>query len=440
MILPTRRGVYLMAAGLPLLLVVLPFNPQLWNWGLLWALIAAALLLIDLLLTPTSRFLELDVEAPSLLYIGDSDPLWLTVTGGGFRKDQDAQVSLGFSDLIKPQPMALLQVGPQPRRFEVPLTPLQRGLGRLETVHLRWLGPLGLMARQITREIGTELPIIPNTRAVARAAPNLALNEDLIGVKQERRRGEGSEFVSLKEFGSGMDRRRIDWKRSARHGKLLAKEFDTERNHQIVFGFDCGQLMGEPIASGGEPITRLDAAINSALMLAHVCLRAGDRIGLFAFDAFVRQMLDPMGGARAFTAFAQQAGRIAQSPHESNYTLALTALGGQLQRRSLIILFSEFIDTTTSELMIDHLSRLARRHLLLFVTFTDPVLESERHAAPRDREGLASAVVAQDLARERKLVLERLRRAGLLIIETEPEKLSSALIERYAAIRAREMI
>ena len=68
------------------------------------------------------------------------------------------------------------------------------------------------------------------------------------GLKAQLERGDGAEFHALREFQPGMDRRAIDWKQSARHGKLLAKEFRTERNHHMVLAIDTGRLMCEPLA------------------------------------------------------------------------------------------------------------------------------------------------------------------------------------------------
>jgi uncharacterized protein (DUF58 family) len=442
MILPTRRGVFLMASGIPLLLALLALSPDFWNWGLLWILIAGILLLLDFVRMPRGQGLRVTVEGPGLLHIGGSDLLKLHVCAPAFSADWDVDVALALGERLLPMPRAVMALGPRERVYDVPVTPQARGPAVVEGVHLRWQGPWGLMMQQRHWAQTLEIPIVPNTRAVSMAAPNLAMNEMLIGQKKERRRGEGREFEALVEFDTGMDRRRIDWKRSARHGKLLAKEFDSERNHQVLFGFDCGQLMGEPLEArtGGAKLSRLDVSINAALMLAHVCLRGGDRVGLFAFDAMLRQVLDPVSGGSAFPLFAREAGRIVQSPHDSNYTLAITSMGGRLQRRSLIVLFSEFVDTTTAALMLEHLGRLARRHLLLFVTYRDPLLETESARMPHRQQDLASAVIAADLARERQIVLERLRRAGLLVLETTPEHLTAQLVEHYLDIRARELI
>jgi uncharacterized protein (DUF58 family) len=443
MILPTRRAIFLLATGAPLGLAAIAMNVTLWNYAALWLIVVVALLIIDALSIMPPHLISVKAKAPPLLYIGESDPLQLTVQLLKAGKSQLLTVSPWVNDLVQRLAPAQVQITDSAQDIVLPITPLGRGEAKLDGLEWRWLGPLGLMARQHIISLNAIMPVVPNTRAVAREAPKMSLDDAMIGLKQQRRKGEGSEFEALRDFGMGMDRRTIDWKHSARHGKLLAKEYDTERNHQVIFAFDCGQLMGEPIAAqanAAHPLSRLDVSINSALMLAHICLRAGDRIGLFAFDALVRRRLDPVGGSTAFGLFAHQAGRVEQQAFESNYTLGLTTLGGTLERRSLIILFSEFVDTTTAELMIDHLGRLAKRHLILFVCFNDPELSAIGDQPLKSRSDLAASVVANDMVQERRIVLERLKRAGLMVIETQAGALTPQLLERYIEIKQRELI
>jgi uncharacterized protein (DUF58 family) len=443
MILPARRAIFLLAVGAPLGLAAIAMDVMLWNYALLWLIVIGALLVIDTLMLMPAHTLDVTVKTPSLLYVGEGDVVMLQARLQQGGKNQQITITPWFNALIEQLPPANIILTDTAQDVALPIMPLARGMADVQLLEWRWLGPLRLMARQYKMPIEAQMPVVPNTRAVAREAPKMSMDDAILGLKQQRRKGEGSEFEALRDFGMGMDRRSIDWKHSARHGKLLAKEYDTERNHQVIFAFDCGQLMGEPIATqdtGEQRLSRLDVSINAALMLAHVCLRAGDRIGLFAFDALVRRQLDPIGGSAAFRLFAQQAGHMAQQAFESNYTLGLTTLGGRLQRRSLIVLFSEFTDTTTAELMIDHLGRLAKRHLIIFVTFSDPELVAVQDQPPKNREALACAVVAQDMLHERRIVLERLKRAGLMVIETRAGALTPQLLERYIAIKQRELI
>ena len=143
-----------------------------------------------------------------------------------------------------------------------------------------------------------------------------------------------------------MDNRFIDWKHSARHRKLLSKEFRIERNHQIVLAFDTGHLMAEPIGK----LTRLDHAIHAGLQLGWVALRTGDFVGEFGFDARVRHYASPQRGVRSFVGLQRGAAHLGYFPEETNYTLGLAELNARLKRRALVVLFTEFVDTTTAQL------------------------------------------------------------------------------------------
>jgi len=125
---------------------------------------------------------------------------------------------------------------------------------------------------------------------------------------------------------------------------------------------------------------------------------------------------------------------------EANYTLALATLTARLKRRSLVVLFSHFSDTTAAEMMIESLARLTRHHAVVFVTLEDRELAGFTEAEPEDVDAIARAVTADALARQRQLVLTRLRRMGVDVIEAPHDKLGFAVIDRYLALRAQEAI
>jgi uncharacterized protein (DUF58 family) len=198
--------------------------------------------------------------------------------------------------------------------------------------------------------------------------------------------------------------------------------------------------MREPI--GGVP--RLDHAINAALLLSYASLKGGDRVGLYGFDARVRMRAEPLGGVDRFPRLQRMTAELDYAAEETNFTLGLTLLAQQLQRRSLIVLFTDFVDTVTAELMIENLGRLSNRHLILFVTLQDPELRSLVDAAPDSipgsMESVARSVVADELRKERLVVFEKLRRLGVQCLEAPYNRVGTDLINRYLAIKQREMI
>ena len=166
----------------------------------------------------------------------------------------------------------------------------------------------------------------PNLAAVRSPALQSFLRDAQFGLIARRIRGEGTDFEALAEYQPGMDRRRIDWKSSARHVHLFAKEYETERNNQIVFAFDCGQAMCEPV----DGLPRIDRAVTAALTASYVALKGGDRVALFGFADKPELMTPFATEARTFYRLQTAAASIDYVPREPNFTLALAIVGFSL--------------------------------------------------------------------------------------------------------------
>jgi uncharacterized protein (DUF58 family) len=198
-----------------------------------------------------------------------------------------------------------------------------------------------------------------------------------------------------------MDRRAIDWKQSARHTKLHAKQFRSERNNQNVFAVDAGRQMADPVAG----VPRLDRAVSAMLLTAWVALKVGDRVALHAFDARPRLASGLVSGTAAFGELQRAAARIGYSGEESNYGFALTTLAARLNRRSMIVLLTEITDIVSADFLVRAAARLIERHLLLVVVLRDEELEAILDRPPVEADDIARSVTASALLRDRLLVL-----------------------------------
>ena len=276
----------------------------------------------------------------------------------------------------------------------------------------------------------------PNIGEVRSPALQTFLRDAQTGLIARRIRGEGTQFEALSEYQSGMERRRIDWKSSARHVRLFAKEFETERNNQIVFAFDCGQTMCEPLA--GMP--RIDRAVSAALLTSYVALKSGDRVALYGFAARPEVMTPFVSDTRDFYRLQSEAARLDYHAQEPNFTLALATLASRLQRRSLIVVFSDFTDPTSAELMVESIGRLVAKHVVLFVTLADEELEDISTAEPADMQALAMAVTADALLRQRALVTRRLQQLGVDVIEAPWNRIGTRLIDAYLTVKRKGAI
>ena len=430
---PSRRAVFAVVAGIPLSLAAALAAPSLWAAGVIWSLLAMALIALDWLLGASAHRLTVEEELPDLLGVGRSGAASFALKFGG-RTPAQVEMELDGNERfsISPHRQMLASTGNRvAAAFQ--LTPLRRGEGRLENLWLRWTGPLGLTWIQHTHALARVVPVVPDVQSVREEAMRLFQRDNNAGLQLQLERGRGSEFHALRDFQLGHDPRQLDWKQSARHHSLIVKEYRVEQNQHIVAALDTGRLMSEPLQ--GQP--RLDRAVQAILLLAFVGLKLGDRVGLYAFDSRPRLRSGSVSGVRAFPALQRLAASLDYSDQETNFTLGLTQLAGDLEHRSVIILFSDFSDTTSAELMLENVAHLLKRHTVLFVVFRDEELESMRRAEPQTARDASCAVIADMLLKERDVVMGRLRQMGVEVVDTPAEHLNAGVISAYLAVKQR---
>ncbi|MBX3594178.1 DUF58 domain-containing protein [Sphingomonas sp.] len=412
MIVPTQRAVMLVAAAAPAALLLGVLRPGGWLIAVAWVLGVCALVAIDGLMARRIAATDLALHAPSPVEVGRQ--VDLTPPDRAFAYAAEATDPLVPAD----PPLAF--------------TAARRGTAHVARIWARVAGPLGLAWRQRSAARDDEILVVPDLGPVREQGMKQFLRSRQFGARVRPESGDGTEFQSLTDFQSGMERRAIDWKASARHFGLLAREYRTERDNSIVFAVDCGRAMCEPV----DGVPRIDRAVSAALLAAFVALKSGDNVRLFAFAGRPSADSGSLSGARSFATLHRTAGGIDYCQDESNYTLSLTELDQRLRRRSLIVLFTEFTDPTSAELMLAAAARMLRRHRLLFVLFRDAETEAMIDARPSAGEDVFRSNVAAALLRERRIVIERLRRLGIEVVESSPGDMGLALAEYY--VRSRE--
>ena len=158
----------------------------------------------------------------------------------------------------------------------------------------------------------------------------------------------------------------------------MATELIPERAQPLVICLDHGRLMG----IGAGELTKLDHAINAALLLVHVALRSGDRAGMLAFSDTVTSTLPPASGHRAVAAFSRRHAAHRAGRDRGRLRRALTFYSRWQTRRSLVVIFTDVLDPDQGKALIRQCARLRRRHLPLVVTVRDPALDDAQTRCP----------------------------------------------------------
>ncbi len=317
------------------------------------------------------------------------------------------------------------------------VTPLNRGVYAFGNFTLRWQGPLGLLIREKRVLAGSTVKVYPNLLNIQRYDLLLRRNRlQEMGLRHSRQRGEGTEYERLREYLPDDDYRRIDWKATARRNRPITVEYETERSQNVFLAIDTGRMMQSPV----EQISKLDYVINAGLFLTYVATGKGDKVGLMTFADQIGAFLSPGQGKGQFYKALETLYAIRPAPVEPDYHTALNYLALKQRRRSLIVLFTDISSGVGVDTLAAHAAVLQRSNLMLIVTISDPDVVETARIHPSSSLAAYQRAVAGQMLEERRLTLDRLRRQGILVLDSPANQLSTQVINRYLELKAQTLL
>ncbi len=253
------------------------------------------------------------------------------------------------------------------------------------------------------------------------------------GQRRARLPGAGSVFERLREYGPDDDPRSISWAATARRGRPISVEYETERQQRVLILLDAGRMMASTL---GE-LTKLDHAVNTALMLSYVATAKGDEVGLLGFADDVRSYVVPRRGRRQFIRLTEELRRLEVTTTEPDYRAAFEFLRSRTSRRALVVLFTDLVDVEASRSLVAAVNRLAGNNLVLCCLLADPQLAAVASRAPTSTTELYERVVAEEVRDARGRAIALLRERGVHVVDVPAERLTVAAIQRYLELKKR---
>ncbi len=433
-LIPTGRLIFAMAAGMLPLALVTQVPEVLWAVGLFDA---ALLLLVaaDFRMAPGAAALRFERRVGPRLAIGEREPVVLLA-----RSDAPRPLAVQVRD---EPPTAFAAEGrlltlTLPARGRARgiywVTPPARGDYSFPGLTARVLGPLGLAQRQWRAPLITAVRVYPNYRLAARMEL-LGRRSHLVrtGLHTLRRRGEGRTFESLRDYVQGDDTRHLDWKATARRGKPMVREYEVERHQNVFLMLDAGRMMTARVGT----LTKLDYAVNAALLVAHAAVGQGDKVGLMVFADEVLAYLTPRGGKRQIPQVLEALYGVRASLVEPDYGMAFRSLAAHRLQRALVVVFTDLVDARASARLLRHVAALAPHHLPLLVAIADPALERYARTAPARGGAVYRQAVARDLLQDRAGALQGITARAGLALDVPPDGLNLAVVNRYLEVKRR---
>jgi uncharacterized protein (DUF58 family) len=433
-VFPTRR-----LAGFVAALSLLWLIPGGAGRAVAWS--AAALLFVmaaaDFVMLPPRRRIDARRSIPETLGLGDRydavleiDSRWQWPFRATIAHEMPSSVLIDDPPMIEMSPGGSVAV-------PMPFTPMRRGRLQAGDVAIRATTGLGLLTRIIRLPLSVETTVVPSLANVRRFRL-LAMQHRLqdVGVRALKRRGEGRSLAGLREYAPGDDPRYIDWKATARHDRMMLREFSIERSQTVFTLVDCGRAMTQ---MAGE-FARIEHVLSAALLLTDVAAVSGDQVGALAFDDSVRAFVPPQRGRAALGAVREALSGINASLAEPDYATAFRVLALRQRRRALIVFFTDVIDARASRSLIAFLGRAATRHVVVVVALRNDSLLAAAEAPTPDARDVYLAAAAEELVLEREEAMARMRRAGVTVLDVPASHMATAVVNRYLDIKARGLI
>ncbi|MFD3595430.1 DUF58 domain-containing protein [Nocardia sp. NPDC058640] len=390
--------------------------------------VLVTVLLVDVALTARADALSVTREPLTVVRLGRSAEVELAVTNVGTGTVRgtlwDSWPDSARAELRGHH----LDLAPHTRiRLRTKLTPTYRGDRVAGPVTVRLLGPLGLAGRQSRIDVPARVRALPAFRSERLLRSKVKRLHHLEGRNVANTRGQGTEFDSFREYVAGDDVRSIDWRATARANDVLVRTWRPERNRHMLMVVDTGRASAGRVGEG----TRLDSAIEAALLLGGLAAAAGDTVDLLAYDQRVRAEVSGVGGNQLPLKLMHTLAGVTPQLVDTDTTGLVRTVISRVRRRALIVWFTSLDGPTVTEHLLPALPTLTRRHRVLIVSVTDP----EIAAAAGDRTAVYSAAAAETVLAERAVVQESLRRRGVAVVAAAPDQLPEALADEYLELK-----
>jgi uncharacterized protein (DUF58 family) len=392
-------------------------------------LLAAA---VDVLLAGSVRALSLSRAGATSVRLGEQAEVTLRVANPGSRTVRGRLRDAWPPSAGVEQDRHTVRVPPGEARSVVArLCPNRRGDRHADRVTVRSVGPLGLAARQRSFPVPWVVRALPPFHSRRHLPARLDRLRQLDGRTAALVRGQGTEFDSLREYVVGDDVRSIDWRATARAADIMVRTWRPERDRHLVLVLDTGRTAAGRIGDG----TRLDAAMDAALLLAALASRAGDRVDLLAYDRQVRTSVQGAGANELLPALVDAMAPVQPALMESDARGMVAEVLRRARRRSLVVLLTGLDPAPVEQGLLPVLGSLTARHRLLVAAVSDPAV-AQLAAGRGDAEAVYEAAAAERTLAERRHVIGLLRRNGAEVVDALPDDLPPALADHYLALKA----
>lgn len=415
---------------------------------LLWALTVTSLCLCDAVAALNPRTFTITRQLASPIRADETAQSVLFIHSNTSRTAR-IEIRDGWAPSLHPSPYShSTRISPnQPVRLVTTLAPERRGIRTSDYITIRVWGPLGLGARQISVHVPASLDVLPEFRSRRLLPSRLARLQEIEGESAVILRGPGTEFDSLRQYVRGDDPRDIDWKATARAERLIVRTWQPERDRHVLILMDTGRssalLLGAPqTGKDGDSVDlldlgvapRLDANIETALLMAGLADRAGDHVHFVALDQQVHARVQGAKGSHLMNSLARSLQKVSPHTEPIDWSLVEAEVRKNLRQQSLIILLTHVPPAGLDAQIVETIQRLSTSHTVIVADAEDPTVD-ELYSQRDTLEQIYISAAAASVSRQHAHGVRQIEATGAIVVSVNAGLLAARTADMYVNLK-----
>ncbi|WP_129595691.1 DUF58 domain-containing protein [Anaerophilus nitritogenes] len=396
------------------------------------------LMVVDYFMTPVKNIFEVERIGDKKLSLLEEEKITIKIYNKS-KKKVDIYVLHEFPKcfLCKEDKIKDVILPHDQKEFVWDIKPTERGAFFIEEIYIRRRGVLSLITKDVLLKNKEEYKVYPSLKNLKKYHMMLKKENLLYGQNHIiKKRSEGKEFESLREYIKGDDIRKINWIKSARENKLIVNQYEPENNKHIYILLDTGRTMSYRV----NEYSKLDLAINASVFLSDVVCHNKDQSGLMIFNTKVDTYIKPSKGDYHRNQILEALYHVKGTKLTSNYDEVLFSLSKNEKRRSLLCIFTD-IDTLQEVYYIEKgLEYIKKKHCVIIFLVKDEKIDDILNKEVKDKKDIYQKGMAYEIKDEKIKIIKALNQKGIICIECDREDMIYKAVNEYMKVKNKEMI
>ncbi|MEM2109382.1 MAG: DUF58 domain-containing protein [Candidatus Odinarchaeota archaeon] len=252
----------------------------------------------------------------------------------------------------------------------------------------------------------------------------------LFGAHKSRDKGIGMDFFGIRRYDPSDELRWVDWKATARTGKLMTREYESERNIKVMILLDSSASM----SAGDMENNKLEYSIRAAVLLSQIALSRRDEIGLVVYSSKIDVFIEPRSGSKQIFRILDALAKVSSSGVSKTYN-AVKYTVERMRKNVFYIMLTDLEGSAKPILESAKLIKAKGSEVLIISPFS-PWFEVKLYSSTPVEKAL-SLTVAEEFYEVRQKLLTELNKYQIPVLTVGPDDYILTVVSEYLKAKKR---